>query len=51
MEPDALRAFAGQGPLLTDDRPLIEYFLSLPDDNPDANLDGVQGRFDDVLVP
>ena len=28
--PDTLRAFAGEGPLLTDDRPLIEYFLSLP---------------------
>jgi len=26
----ALRAFVGEGPLLTDDRPLVEYFLSLP---------------------
>jgi spermidine synthase len=28
--PDELRAFVGPGPLLTDDRPLTEYFLSLP---------------------
>jgi spermidine synthase len=30
--PDQLRAFVGDGPLLTDDRPLAEYFLSLPRD-------------------
>src|SRR5207247_1448647 len=28
--PDELRAFVGSGPLLTDDRPLVEYFLSVP---------------------
>lgn len=28
--PDELRAFLGEGPILTDDRPLAEYFLSLP---------------------
>jgi hypothetical protein len=28
--PDALREFVGDGPILTDDRPLLEYFLSLP---------------------
>jgi hypothetical protein len=28
--PDEIRAFIGDGPLLTDDRPLAEYFLSLP---------------------
>jgi spermidine synthase len=30
--PDELRTFVGPGPLLTDDRPLAEYFLSLPRD-------------------
>ena len=30
--PEELRAFVGSGPLLTDDRPLAEYFLSLPRD-------------------
>jgi spermidine synthase len=34
----ALRAFAGDGPLLTDDRPLVEYYLSLPRDNRPADL-------------
>ena len=28
--PDELRAYLGDGPILTDDRPLAEYFLSLP---------------------
>jgi spermidine synthase len=28
--PDALRRFVGDGPLLTDDKPVVEYFLSLP---------------------
>ena len=30
--PDEMRAFVGEGPVLTDDRPLVEYFLSLPRD-------------------
>jgi spermidine synthase len=30
--PEDLRAFVGEGPILTDDRPLVEYFLSLPRD-------------------
>jgi spermidine synthase len=30
--PEELRAFVGGGPVLTDDRPLAEYFLSLPRD-------------------
>ena len=30
--PDELRAFVGPGPILTDDQPLVEYFLSLPRD-------------------
>jgi hypothetical protein len=30
--PDELRAFVGPGPVLTDDRPLVEYFLSLSRD-------------------
>jgi spermidine synthase len=35
--PDDLREFVGPGPILTDDRPLVEYFLSLPRDR-DADL-------------
>jgi len=30
--PDELRAFVGPGPILTDDHPMVEYFLSLPRD-------------------
>ena len=30
--PDELREFVGEGPILTDDHPIIEYFLSLPRD-------------------
>jgi len=30
--PDELAAFVGPGPVLTDDRPSVEYFLSLPRD-------------------
>jgi len=40
--PDDLRAFVGPGPLLTDDRPLVEYFLSLPRDR-DVDLSSLKG--------
>ena len=45
--PDELRAFVGDGPILTDDRPLAEYFLSLPRDrNPELEkLKGDPSRF------
>jgi spermidine synthase len=45
--PDELRAFVGDGPFLTDDRPLAEYFLSLPRDRePDtASLKGDVSRY------
>ena len=35
---DELRAYAGEGPLLVDDRPAIEYFRSLPLDDPSVDL-------------
>jgi spermidine synthase len=40
--PDELRAFVGDGPILTDDRPLVEYFLSLPRDK-DMDLRSLRG--------
>jgi spermidine synthase len=45
--PEEIRAFVGPGPLLTDDRPLAEYFLSLPRDRaPDlATLKGDVHRY------
>jgi spermidine synthase len=36
--PDHLRRFVGNGPILTDDRPLLEYFLSLPHDERPLDL-------------
>ncbi len=41
--PDDLRAFVGTGPLLTDDRPMVEYHRSLPAGDPPVNLAGVRG--------
>jgi spermidine synthase len=45
--PEELRAYLGPGPVLTDDRPLAEYFLSLPrDKSPDlSSLKGDVGRY------
>jgi spermidine synthase len=40
--PAELRRYVGDGPILTDDRPMVEYFLSLPRDR-GVNLRGVDG--------
>jgi len=40
--PDEMRAYVGEGPVLTDDRPMVEYFLSLPRDGT-VDLQGVGG--------
>jgi len=40
--PDELRAFVGEGPILTDDKPLVEYFLSLPRDR-DVDTSSMKG--------
>ena len=40
--PDELESFVGPGPILTDDRPLAEYFLSLPR-GPGPDLSDVRG--------
>jgi spermidine synthase len=42
--PGELRAFLGGGPLLTDDRPLVEYFRSLPRGEGDIDLSGLWGE-------
>lgn len=41
--PDELRRFVGDGLLLTDDRPLVEYHRSLPAGDPPVNLSGLKG--------
>lgn len=47
--PDELRAFVGDGPILTDDRPRIEYYRSLPENEPLVDLSGLRGDVADVL--
>jgi spermidine synthase len=41
--PDELRAYVGPGPILTDDRPLVEYFLSLPRREARRDVSGLRG--------
>jgi spermidine synthase len=41
--PAEIRAFLGPGPILTDDRPLTEYFLSLPQNDKAVDLSKVRG--------
>ncbi len=46
---DAVRAFLGAGVVLSDDRPLLEYFASLPQH--EKNLLGLVRRSDRVIRP
>jgi spermidine synthase len=43
--PDEMRRFVGDGPLLTDDRPLVEYhqWLPRPDEQPPLDLKSLKG--------
>ena len=47
--PDDLRAFVGPGPILTDDQPLVEYFLSLPRDR-DVDLAALKGDVRRIVI-
>jgi spermidine synthase len=49
--PAELREFVGPGPILTDDRPTTEYFLSLPLDEPDVDLRRLRGDVNPYVVP
>jgi spermidine synthase len=49
--PAELEPWVGAGPIITDDRPLIEYFLALPQDDAPVDLSGLNGRFEDVRRP
>jgi hypothetical protein len=44
-----MRRFVGDGPLLTDDRPLLEYHRSFPGGEPKVDLSPLQGNLDEVL--
>jgi len=43
--PDEMRAFVGDGPLLTDDRPLVEYhhWLPRPEKQPPLDVSSLKG--------
>jgi len=49
--PDEVRAFLGDGPILTDDKPVIEYFLSLPKNDGPGGYTGKLGVFEKILTP
>ena len=49
--PEEVRAFLGDGPILTDDKPVIEYFLSLPKNDLPGGYTGPRGVFEKLLTP
>ncbi len=49
--PQELRKLAGEGPILTDDQPRVEYFLSLPPDDKAMDLSGLKGHPDEIVRP
>jgi spermidine synthase len=49
--PPELARWVGDGPIITDDRPLIEYFLSLPKDAQRNDLGTLVGRVSDIVRP
>ena len=49
--PDELRRFVGAGPVLTDDRPLVEYHRSLPANDPPVDLAGLRGDVAAIIRP
>jgi spermidine synthase len=48
--PDEMRAIVGDGPILTDDRPLIEYSNTMPRGDPPIDLGGVKGDVEQILA-
>jgi spermidine synthase len=47
--PDAMRRFVGEGPVLTDDQPLVEYHRSLPRDTQPLNLSSLRSDVSEIL--
>jgi hypothetical protein len=39
-----MRRYVGEGPVLTDDRPLLEYYRSLPRSQEDFDVDELRGE-------
>jgi spermidine synthase len=49
--PGEIRAFLGEGPILTDDRPLTEYFLSLPQNDKPVDFSKLHGDVRRHVIP
>jgi spermidine synthase len=49
--PDQIRPWVGEGRILTDDRPVIEYFLSVPTDERELHVRDLQPRPGDIERP
>ena len=49
--PEEAREFAGDGPVVSDDRPVIEYFLSLPKNDGPGWYEGRTAAFENILTP
>ena len=49
--PDEAKTFAGDGPILSDDKPVIEYFLSLPKHDGPGGYTGPIAPFENILTP
>lgn len=49
--PEEIREFVGEGPVLTDDKPMIEYFLSLPIHDAPGGYTGRRAAIETILVP
>jgi spermidine synthase len=47
--PDAMRRFVGDGPILSDDRPLVEYHRSLPASDGPLDLSSLRGDVSEIL--
>jgi spermidine synthase len=49
--PEDIREFLGDGPVLTDDKPLIEYFLSLPIHGKPGGYTGRRAPIESIVTP
>ncbi len=47
--PDEMRRLVGDGPILTDDRPLVEYHRSLPANDPPIDLSNLRGDVSRII--
>ena len=47
--PDEMRRFVGDGPLLTDDHPRVEYSRGLPPNDPNVNISSLRGDVSRVI--